>query len=273
MSTPDSSLQPTTGSFRGLSDVKLIGRQIRYEQLSFWLNPFGAVFTIGFSLVFLVLLGASDGNNRISFYGNIKLIQYYVPGFVAYGVMAACFNILCITTVNRREVGLLKRVRLSPLPAWVLLVAIVVSSMIVAGIETVVLLGVGRVGYGVHGPANVVAFLLAVLVGMVSFSALGLGMSTLVPNQDAAGPIVSLVFFVLLFLSGLWFPLKPNSGLAKFSGYFPVHHLITAVFTPFDLQKGASPWAWHDLLVIGLWGLGGAVLAVRRWEWSPRRLS
>jgi ABC-type polysaccharide/polyol phosphate export permease len=97
---------------------------------------------------------------------------------------------------------------------------------------------------------------------MISFSAMGLGMSTLVPNQDAAGPIVSIVFFVLLFLSGLWYPINPHSGLAKVSAYMPVRHMITAVFAPFNLQKGTS-----------LWGLAGAIVAVRRWEWAPRRLS
>ncbi len=265
--------QPRAGTFQGAHDVKLVGRQVKFEQLSFWLNPIGAAFTVGFSLVFLLLLGASAGNSRITFYGDIKLIQYYVPGFVAYGIMAACFNILAINMVNRREMGLLKRIRLSPLPAWILLTAIVVSSMIIAAVEVVVLLLVGRLGFGVHGPANVWAFLLAVVVGMISFSAMGLAMSTLVPNQDAAGPIVSIVFFVLLFLSGLWFPLKPGSGLAKFSSWFPVHHMITAVFAPFNLQKGSSPWAWHDLGVIAIWGVLGTIVAVRRWEWSPRRSS
>ncbi len=265
------SATPTVGGFEGTRDLKLVGRQVHYEQLSFWLNPIGAAFTIGFSLVFLILLGASAGNSRISYYGNIKLIQYYVPGFVAYGVMAACFNILAITLVNRREMGLLKRLRLSPLPTWALLVAIVLSSMIIAAIQVVVLLAVGRIGFGVHPPSDVGAFLVAVVVGMISFSALGLAMSTLIPNQDAAGPVVSIVFFVLLFLSGLWFPLKPGSGLAQFSSYFPVRHFISAVFAPFDLQKGASPWAWHDLLVVALWGVVGAIVAVRRWKWAPRR--
>jgi ABC-2 type transport system permease protein len=265
------SVTPTIATFEGLRDVKMTGRQVWYEQLSFWLNPIGAVFTIGFSVVFLLLLGASAGNSRISFYGNIKLIQYYVPGFVAYGVMAACFNILAITLVNRREMGLLKRLRLSPLPTWALLTAIVVSSMIIAAVQVVVLLAVGKLGFGVHLPGNWGAFVVAVAVGMVSFSALGVAMSTLVPNQDAAGPIVSVVFFVLLFLSGLWFPLKPGSGLAQFASYFPVHHFLAAVFAPFDLQPNASPWAWHDLLVVALWGVAGAVVAVRRWKWSPRR--
>ena len=265
------SVAPTVGSFDGLHDVRLVARQTRYEQLSFWLNPIGAAFTVGFSVIFLLLLGASAGSSRISFLGNIKLVQYYVPGFVAYGVMAACFNILAINIVNRRETGLLKRLRLCPLPTWALLTAIVLSSMIVAVAELVLLLAVGRVGFDVHLPGNLGAFMLAVVIGMVSFSALGLAMSTVVPNQDAAGPIVSIVFFVLLFLSGLWFPLRPGSGLAQFSAYFPVHHFIAAVFAPFDIQRGTSPWAWHDLLVVGIWGVAGAVVAVRRWTWTPRR--
>ena len=265
------SATPVIGSFEGLSDVKLVVRQVRYEQLSFWLNPIGAVFTVGFSVVFLILLGASAGNSHISFYGNIRLVQYYVPGFAAYGVMAACFNILAITLVNRREMGLLKRLRLSPLPTWALLTAIVLSSMVVAVIEVVILLVVGRLGFNVHFPDNVGAFVVAIVVGMLCFSALGVAMSTLVPNQDAAGPIVSIIFFVLLFLSGLWFPLKPGSGLAQFSAYFPVHHFINAVFAPFNTQRGASPWAWHDLLIVAIWGAVGAIVAVRRWRWSPRR--
>ncbi len=265
------STTPVIGSFQGFSDVKLVGRQVHYEQLSFWLNPVGAVFTVGFSVVFLILLGASAGNSHISFLHNIRLVQYYVPGFAAYGVMAACFNILAITLVNRREMGLLKRLRLSPLPTWALLSAIVISSMIIAAVEVAILLVVGRIGFSVHFPDNMGAFVVAIVVGMLSFSALGLAMSTLVPNQDAAGPVISIIFFVLLFLSGLWFPIKPGSGLAQFSSYFPVRHFISAVFAPFDTQMGASPWAWHDLLIVALWGLAGAFVAVRRWKWSPRR--
>jgi ABC-2 type transport system permease protein len=266
---PDSA--PTTGSFRGLSDVNLVVRQVRFEQLSFWLNPVGALFTIVFSVVFLVLLAATTGNATVSSYGNIKLVQYYVPGFVAYGVMAACFNVLAITLVNRREVGLLKRLRLSPLPTWALLAAIFVSSMIIAVIQIILLLLVGRLGYSVHGPAHVGAFVVTVIVGMICFTALGVAMSTVIPNTDAAGPVVSITFFLLVALSGLWFPIAPKSGLAKFANYFPVRHFIDALVGSFNQQAGASPWAWHDLLVIGLWGVGGAVVGFRRWQWSPRR--
>lgn len=262
---------PTSGTVAGVRDLRLIARQTKFEQLSFWLNPTAALFTVAFSLIFLLLLGASAGNSRIGFLGNIRLIQYYVPGFVSYGIMAACFNILAITLVNRREMGLLKRLRLSPIPAWVLLAAIFLSTIIIAALQVVLLLAVGKLGFSVRGPANIGAFLLAIVVGMLCFTALGIAMSTVVPNADAAGPVVSITFFVLVFLSGLWFPIKSGTGLAQFSSFFPVRHLITAVFAPFNLEKGASPWAWHDLLIIAIWGLAGVLVAVRRWQWSPRR--
>ena len=107
--------------------------------------------------------------------------------------------------------GLLKRLRLSPLPTWMLLAAIFINSMIIAVIQIVLILLVGRFGYGVHGPRDIPAFVLVLVVGMLSFTALGVGISTLVPNADAAGPVVSLVFFILVALSGLYFPV--NAGL------------------------------------------------------------
>ena len=260
----------TSGPGR-LADLRLIAHQIRYEQLAFWLNRVGAIFTVGFSVVFLILLGASAGNSRIAYLGNIKLVDYFVPGFVAYGVMAACFTTLATNLVVRRETGLLKRLRLSPLPTWALLTSIFVSTMIVALVQVVLLLAIGRFGYAVHFPQAWAAFVVVLIVGIVSFSAMGVAMSTAVPNPESGGPVTSIVFFVLLFLSGLWFPLKANSGLAKFSNFFPVHHLILAMDAPFEFQRGVSPWAWHDLLVIAIWGAASTFIALRRFRWTPRR--
>jgi ABC-2 type transport system permease protein len=260
---------PVKGSFRGLSDLTLVARQVRYEQLTFWLNPIGALLTIGFSVVFIVIFLSTSGHSTVGYLAHINLGQYYLPAFATYGIMAACFNILAIQLVNRREMGLLKRLRLSPLPTWILLAAIFVSSVIVAGIQIVLVLLVGRFGYNVHGPVQVGTFVLVLVVGMLSFTALGVGISTLVPNTDAAGPVVSLVFFILVALSGLYFPIKSSSGLATFTDFFPIRHLITASVDSFNGIPGTS--VWNDLLVLVLWGAAGVLVSLRRWEWAPRR--
>ncbi len=199
-------------------------------------------------------------------------VQYYLASFLAYGIMAACFTVLAQTLVNRREMGLLKRLRLSPVPTWSLLSAIFLSTMLIA------LLAGGhparrwaRSVFSDYLPVHGVAFVLTIVVGMLSFTALGVGISTLVPNADASGPMISIVFFLLLAFSGLYFPIKPGSTLANISGYFPVRHLITALLASFNLPPGANPWAWHDLGVMAIWGVAGVFVALRRWRWAPRR--
>jgi ABC-2 type transport system permease protein len=240
--------------------------------LSFWLNPLGAFFTLGFSTIFLVLLGAIAGNSKIdSGYGAVKLTQYYLASFGAYAIMAACFTVLASTLVNRREMGLLKRLRLSPVPTWSLLSAIFISTFVVALLQVGILLGVGTLGFGDYLPVHGAAFVLTIVVAMFAFTGLGIGMSTLVPNADAAGPMISIVFFLVVAFSGLYFPIKPGSTLATISGYFPVRHLITAMLAAFDLPHGANPWAWHDLGVMAIWGVAGVLVALRRWRWAPRR--
>ena len=205
----------------GIGDVRLVAHQVRYESLAFCGEP-------GRGRLHGRLLGRvpraarfERGSSRISYLGDIKLIQYYVPAFVAYGVMAACFTMLAVNLVVRRETGLLKRLRLSPLPTWVLLSAIFISTMIVALVQVVLLLVIGRLGYHVPFPRSPAALVVVLVVGIASFTAMGVAVSTVIPNQEAAGPLTSTIFFVLLFLSGLSFPLKASSGLAKFSFDLP----------------------------------------------------
>lgn len=258
-------------NFRGLRDLRVMGRQVYYEQLSFWRNPIGAVFTVGFSVVFLILT-ASTSKGFVSYLPGVPIKQYYAAGFISYGIMAASFQMLAIVVVVRREMGLLKRIRLSPLPTWGMVGGLVGNALVTTVLQVVLLLVIDKFGYGVHLPSNWLAFLLVLVVGVVCFTSLGIATSTLIPNQDAAGPVTGIVFFVLLFLSGLWYPIKNGSGLAQFSQYFPIRHMINATFAPFDTGPGASPWAWHDLLIMAIWAVAGFAVAVRRFRWEPRRI-
>lgn len=250
----------------------MVGRQLWYEQLSFWRNPVGAAFTVGFSLVFLLLLAAAGGKGNIQVY-HVKSVQYYAPSFAAYGVMSASFNMLAIALVNRRENGLLKRLRLSPLPAWAMLAAIVLNALVVSIVQVALLIGAGWAAFGLKVPGDPLPLVLVVVVGTLCLAPLGIAASTLVPNEEAAGPVLSIVFFVLLFVSGLWYPLQPHSTLARVSAYLPFRRLILATLRPFLAAAGlpVSVWSWSDLGVVALWGVGATLVAVRRFRFEPRR--
>lgn len=152
-----------------------------------------------------------------------------------------------------------------------MLAAVSASALIVFAVQVVLVLLIGRLGYNVPFPHDIAAFVVTLAVGAISFTCVGLGVSTLMPNQEAGAPVTSIIFFVLLFLSGLWFPISASSGLAKFSSYSPVRHLILSVYDASIVQRGVSSWSWRDLGVMAIWGVGGALVALRRWSWAPRQ--
>ncbi len=68
--------------------------------------------------------------------------------------------------------------------------------------------------------------------------------------------------------------MQDDSILTKIGDVFPVRHFVNAVFAAFDprIAHGlAHGWAGSDLAVVAAWGVVGAVVAVRRFRWDPRR--
>lgn len=271
----DRSSRRRMGELQPRRDLRLLGRQIGYEQLSFWRNPAAAFFTFALPLVFLFIFVSVFGNQKFGSLGggflrNVTGSQYYVSSILAYGVVAACFANLSITLCLRRDQGILKRVRGTPIPRLVYLAAAAGSSVVVSFGLSAICLGAGVVIYGVPFPRAFAAVVVAIVLGAAAFCALGLAVTALIPNSDAAPPIVNIVMLVLLFISGTYFPVPPASALGRLAQVFPVQHFILAVRAPMVPQLRLSAWQGGHLLVMGLWGAGGLLFAVRRFRWESR---
>jgi ABC-2 type transport system permease protein len=247
-----------------------LGRQIGYEQRSYWRNPLAAGFTFAFPLLFLVIFIAINSNDTIHYPGGtVKFAQYYVPAIIAFGIISACYTNLAITTTHRREEGLMKRARSTPLRPSIYLGGMLGNSALVAIILAVLVLALGLSVYGVTWQGHLVAFVVTIIVGAFCFTSCGVLMSTLVPNEDAAPAIVNFVIFPLLFISGTFGRVNPRSTLGHISALFPVRHLneaMTAVFDPFVKGNALSP---RHLLVLLAWGVGAMLLAIVRFRWEP----
>jgi ABC-2 type transport system permease protein len=263
------------GELRLRRDLRLLWRQIGYEQLSYWRNPAAAFFTFALPLVFLFIFVSVFGNQKFGNFGggflrDVKGSQYYVSSILAYGVVAACFSNLSITLCLRRDQGILKRVRGTPIAPWVYLSAAVGSSVVVSFGLSAICLGAGVAIYGVPFPRAFAALLVAIAVGAAAFCALGLAVTALIPNSEAAPPVVNIVMLVLLFISGTYFPVAPNSALGRIAEVFPVQHFILAVRAPVVPELRQAAWQGGHLLVMALWGVGGLLFAVRRFRWEAR---
>lgn len=249
-------------------------RQAGYELLVFLRNPASAVFTLAFPLMFLVVFASLEHGQRVATLGGLPYDQFYVPGIVAYGLASTCYANLAVTLCFRRQAGILRRLRASPLPAWAALAGIAGAAVLVGVVLAVVTSAVGVVGYGVRFPGHWAAAAVDVGVGALCFCGIGAAVSTLVPDADAAPPIVNVVFFLLLFTSGTFFPVPAGSVLATISRVFPIRPLNRALFAAFDprIAPGwAHGFAWRQLGVVVAWGVAGTAVAVWRWRWEPRR--
>ena len=249
-----------------------LGRQVGWEQRSYWRNPAAAAFTFAFPLLFLVIFVALNGNARVSLDGGeVRFAQYYVPAIVSFGLISACYTNLAFTICNRRERGLLKRVRGTPLPPSLYLGGVFGNVLVVAVILTGLVIALGLVFYGVTWPGRYLGLLVVTVTGAFCFSALGVAVSTFVPNEDAAPAIINFILFPLLFISGTFGAVASDSILGRIASVFPVRHLIDSMVAVFDPSASGTGIRLSDLAVMLAWGVGGVVLSLRRFRWEPHR--
>ncbi len=247
-------------------DFGMLGHQIRYEQLSFWRNPQSAFFTFLFPVVIIVIFGALFGHGDASsyFYG-MSALQYYVPTIAAVSVLGSCFSQLAIVLSLRRQNGILKRVRATPLPAWTYFLGLLAHCVMVSVVDVALIVAIGSL-YGVPLPTHWLAIAVTLVLGAASFCALGVAVASLIRNAEAAPSVVQLVLFPLVFVSGTYMPIH-SDVLNRIADALPVRPFNEALLGSFAQHIGFD---WSNLGVLLAWGVVGAFVAIRRFRWDPR---
>ena len=257
-----------------MTGAALVLHQYRYDQRQFWRDPASVFFTVALPLIFLVLFVSIFGNGtfRVGDH-DIKGATYYLPAILALALLNATFVNLTIWLTISRERGELKRVRATPVPAWVVIAGRTLTAAAVAAVMTVVVCVIGALLYGVELPGQTLpGAIFTIAVGVLALAGLGFAAAAIVPSENAAPPIANVLVLPLEFISGIFVPADqiPDS-LNTIAGFFPVKPLFDALLIAFDPTTAGAGFAWGDLAVLAAWGMVGAVLALRFFRWSPRR--
>jgi len=245
-------------------------RQIRYVNKAFWRNPASAFFTFALPLMFLIIFTALLGHGTVRLgVRRVHLSTYYVAAMATFAVVSACYTNVAMSVTTQREAGVLKRTHGTPLPPLVYFAARVLHAMFIALLLVVITVAFGRLAYQADVPtgATLLRFLVVLIVGAASFTALAFAITTRIPNADAAPAIVNASILPLLFLSGIFIPFGNNvaAWIVWIARIFPVRHFAGGMQASFI----GTHFAWSDVGVVALWGLGGLVVAVRRFSWEP----
>ena len=222
--------RPRSNSLRrfGLLSLNNLVMYSRNRAVMFWV----IAFPIGYMLLFGAIYGTMtvDPNNPNS----AKLITYMVPGIIVMSLMSNGIIGNANGMAVWRERGILRRLQATPLPAWQMLVSrILVQSMIMVG-QAIILVAVSIALYGVkYEVLGLLQALPFVILGAILFMAIGQMIAALVGKAETVAIACQLIYFPLLFLSGLVIPLDQlPEGIQNIGKYLPTAMIGDLVRAP-----------------------------------------
>jgi ABC-2 type transport system permease protein len=258
-----------------MSTASLVAHQVRYDLRIFLRDPRARGFTLALPLLLLLLFGYIFRHESFSYSGvSIPGDGYYLPRMIVLGLASATLSNLVVVLVAKRETGALKRRRATPVRPVVLIGGDVTTCEVSGLTILVVLTAVAWAVFGVHpSAAGFGAAILVAVIGTAGLCGVGYAVATFIKSVDSAAPLVMLIMFTLNAISGIYIPenLFPV-WLRDIAQVLPIRPLAVAMEAAFDPgTNGGRLFAWPDLLIVAAWGVAGAVVAVRRFSWSPSR--
>jgi ABC-2 type transport system permease protein len=245
--------------------MSLFLHELSAEQRLYWRSREAAFFTFIFPLLLYVLVsafytGKIDGEPA----GRVLL-----AGLLGYAAATVTFAGISISLVVRRENGVLKRLRATPLPPAVYIAALLASTLLVFALEAVAMILLARVAYHVGIPDQLGSLAVSLLLGAATFTALGIALSAAIRSAEGASAIVNLILLPMAFLSGAFGPTRHYPQVLRaIADVLPLTYLIRLVRGAIVFDRGF----WHyptAIAVLAGWGLVGLVLAIRYFRWEP----
>ena len=161
--------------------------------------------------------------------------------------------------------GILKRVRGTPIPTASYLAGMIGSAVLNAVVQVALVVAIGNLVYGLDWPRDI-PLLAAFTLGVLCFGALGIAFAHAIPNVDSAPAYENAVFLPLIFISGVFYSAESlPAALEAIAQTLPLTHLIDGLSAA--IVGGAVDTALAAA-VVGGWGLVGLALAVRFFRWA-----
>jgi ABC-2 type transport system permease protein len=250
----------------------LVATQTRYQLVSFWRIPVAVFFTLGLPLVMLVLFNALFGSSTIETpEGSWSTSQFYTAGLAAFTAVSATYTNLANMVPIRRDEGVLKRWRGTPLPTWMYVTGFILSAVVIAFIGVVLMLTLGVVAYDMEIElAKMPAAFVTFAVGVATFAALGMALASLVKSASSAAAAANATILPLAFVSNVFIQVDDAPRWIEVLGaIFPLKPFVESFqdcFTPFVEPPAFN---WGNLAFIAAWGVLGLFVALRKFTWEP----
>jgi ABC-2 type transport system permease protein len=238
----------------------------RVEFRLFLRERVGPVWGIGLPVLLLVIFGAIPSFKKVQpGYSGLTILDAYVPILITMSLALLALIAMPTALVNYRERGVLRRLRTTPAGPVRVLSAQLIVNFSVAVATLVVLLVVSRFAYSVPLPRQFGAWVLAALFAIAALFALGLFVAAVAATTRAAAAIGAIVFYPLMFFSGLWLPIPSMPTVLQHISHATPLGAAWEAFQEADLGNWPTTLS---LVTMAAWAIVFGVAAARFFRWE-----
>ena len=198
---------------------------------------------------------------------NLNFISYFVPSMLGLSVMQVGI-FAAVPLVADREKLILKRLAATPLRRWQLVGSNVLMRLLIALVQAVIIIGVGVLIFGVKVTGPFPLPVVFVVMGALTFLALGYVVASFASTEDAANGMTSVIQFPMMFLSGTFFPIDQMPDVLKIvARVIPLTYLSDALR---QVMVGGAAFAplWVCFVVLAGWLVVCFGIAARKFRWQ-----
>jgi ABC-2 type transport system permease protein len=198
---------------------------------------------------------------------NLNFISYFVPSMLGLSVMQVGI-FAAIPLVADREKLILKRLAATPLRRWQLVGSNVLMRLLIALVQSVIIVAVGVAVFGVVITGSLLLAAAFVALGAMAFLALGYVIASFAKTEDSANGMTSVVQFPMMFLSGTFFPIdQMPEFLRAIARVIPLTYLADALR---QVMVGGAAFAplYVCAAVLAAWLVGCFFVASRAFRWQ-----
>lgn len=227
---------------------------LRSKEALFW--------SLAFPLGFLFLFGG------IMARGNARAATFMLPGLLTTMLISGSLFGIAMPMVLSRETGVLRRFRVTPLSATTMILAQGTTALFQNAITFLMLLVMGSLVFKTEVAGSFGALFVVFLFGAFATIPLGLLVGSAARDMRTAPPIINLIFFPMMFLSGSAFPfaLLPEA-MKTFARFLPATYIVEALQGVIVRGEGLS-LLLGPLAILTVLGLTGLALSAALFRWE-----
>jgi ABC-2 type transport system permease protein len=208
-------------------------RLIRAELTLMRRDPLVLTFVVAFPMVTMLIIGGAFGTTPDRAFDFTNPAHWYVASYLTVVIAATGLVMLPVHLASYRERGVLRRFAVAGFPRWSFALAELVVGLLTTAVSCALLLIVALPVYGVPSMQMPLRVVVALVIGAIGFTALGVLLGSVLPSARSAQAVGLLLFFPS-FLLGAGGPPPHVMGAAvrTIAGPLPLTLLTDAVREP-----------------------------------------